>query len=793
MFPSELILFFSFTIVIIIVYLLLRYGPVEHSWMGISKVHQKKLKKAQKEYLLKYGVKREHEEIGYPLYKKLLASHSGLAIYKEGIYAKFCLGSRGKYKFKKFDMFSGIFPVEIENPFTKTDSKWFGLKFWKELQIETKDYEVFLIDSRKHEFNTVIPILREAMGSLWDELYKENEIIRSVAFKGEVGWHSFIRSGSKIIKEKPRKRQKKEIDFFVDKKPQFSKNLKINKDRGALLLEESDEIIENRERAFRKLGAIVCAIGAILLLISVFPIVYLLINNICTISIIIVFLILGVGCFAIGIRLFQLAKMHLPVKIYENGILSHVAGTGEEVFIPFGKYINISEDRNIFEGEFYKVISKDERFNANLNKNIIGLEKYLDFIKGQIGKPELDYHVEMPGLKPFLRKVEYITYIIIIIISIVFGYYLSSSAFGESDEKSFTFGFLFLFALICIIGTFLAGLNFIFLYKKNKTKNGINLFVIGVLFIFALAVFFFNYYTGFFVWTDGGTFKFNYDSMPDNEIQIHLLKNDSVMDLNNNLILKNNEQLLLYNSTLIFNCTTDKVYSIWISGESYLELINCSLLSKNKEIGFSFIIHGKAKIVNCSINNLWGDENNIDYDGGIEIYSNSVEITNCTISNGKSNGIFIYKSSPLITGNTICKFLDDAIELHHSNATIKNNNIIGNEFAIYITTNSNPLISNNNINNNGRGITILTSSPIIKENTFLENSEFAIKYDSDSNPIIDNNIFTNNGEDIIKPITWGILFFQLCGIIIIIIAILFYIILFSLQKKYFQKDKNNKL
>ncbi len=191
------ILVISFGITGLIVYILLRYGPVYNSWMGIPKDVQKKIERAHKEYIRVHKELKKIKPRGKLLYKKWLFSHSGVAIYSDGIYGKFCVGSKGKYKFKNFEIISAIYPVEMENPFTNKDSLLLGLKGWKELQIETKDYEVLLIDSRKHNFNTLIPILKKAMGSRWNEVYKESEVIKGNPLNSQVGWHSFIRD-SKI-------------------------------------------------------------------------------------------------------------------------------------------------------------------------------------------------------------------------------------------------------------------------------------------------------------------------------------------------------------------------------------------------------------------------------------------------------------------------------------------------------------------------------------------------------------------------------------------------------------------
>jgi len=189
-----LIYVISFGIVGLFVYILLRYGPVYHSWMGIPEELQKKIEHAHKEYVKTHKNVKKAKPKGKPLYKKRLVSHSGVAIYSNGIYGKFCIGAKGKYKFKRFEDISAIYPVEVENPFTNRDSLLLGFKGWKELQIETKDYEVLMIDSRVHDFEELVPILKRAMGPLWNKVYRESEVIKGNFLSGRTGWHSFIRN-----------------------------------------------------------------------------------------------------------------------------------------------------------------------------------------------------------------------------------------------------------------------------------------------------------------------------------------------------------------------------------------------------------------------------------------------------------------------------------------------------------------------------------------------------------------------------------------------------------------------
>ena len=766
----------SFGFVAILVYVMKRYGPVNHSWMRIPRDIDKRMKQANAEFIRMNPDAKKQTPTGRHLYKKRLVSHDGLIIYQDGIYAKFSVGSKGKYRFKRFDMISDIFPVEVENPFAKTDSVLMGLKSWKQLQIETSDYEVILIDSRKHNFDRIIPILKKAMGSWWEQLYRENEIIRGKIIEGQVGWHSLIR-------DRAPPGEIKGEETFVEMKESPK-----DKSRGSLLFEESPDVVNSKAKGMNRLGAILAVGGVLFFIILILIFTSFPVPGGCLFSISVMLTVLGIVFLILAWALFRVARWRRPLKVYEHGTTNFIIGTGQEFFIPFGLFKNVSEGSNFFEGSYYKLEAKDARYGINLNKKIPGIERHMEYIRAQIGRPDLDYPLEISSIKPMMKKLEYIVYGVMIALSLVLGFYMSNTAFSELGGQYLIFGYGFFFPLICIIAIFLAGHMFIKIHKSNNSKTGINLKAVGVIFIFALAVFFFNFYFAFFIWNEEALdVDIRQDAMPQTYVSISMLTNNSQIMVNDNLVLKNNEYLLLQNTTLTINCTTDKEYSIWIGDNAHLELINCVIQPNNDNLRFGFEIYGFARIVNTTISTVWGDENKENWDGGIEIYSDSVSIINSTISNGRTNGILIFDCSPLIKGNIISECPDDGMEIHYSEAVIEDNIFEDNGWGIILWPESDVEIHGNTFRNNVHGISIQASSPSIDDNRFTNNEEYAISYDSGSDPIITNNVFADNGEDIQEP---SIDFLAICGIIIITLAIIFYVILFYEQKKNFGQVKD---
>ena len=169
---NEIIIYVgSFGFVGLLLYVVLRFGPVDNQWCRLTKDETKELENLNKEYKRNYP-SPEVKPAGVPIYKKNLVSHTGMLIYTNGIYAKFSLGTKGKYRFVPFENISGIFPGEADNPYAAKDSVLTGPASMKVLQIETKDYMTLVVFSNSHKFEVLVPKLKEAIGPKWNELYK---------------------------------------------------------------------------------------------------------------------------------------------------------------------------------------------------------------------------------------------------------------------------------------------------------------------------------------------------------------------------------------------------------------------------------------------------------------------------------------------------------------------------------------------------------------------------------------------------------------------------------------------
>lgn len=55
---------------------------------------------------------------------------------------------------------------------------------------------MILVDSRYHELDDIVNLLKKLVGDRWDELFtEEHDIIGSIS-RGTIGWHTYLRKNN---------------------------------------------------------------------------------------------------------------------------------------------------------------------------------------------------------------------------------------------------------------------------------------------------------------------------------------------------------------------------------------------------------------------------------------------------------------------------------------------------------------------------------------------------------------------------------------------------------------------
>ena len=120
---------------------------------------------------------------------------------------------------------------------------------------------------------------------------------------------------------------------------------------------------------------------------------------------------------------------------------------------------------------------------------------------------------------------------------------------------------------------------------------------------------------------------------------------------NGNIAIQAGGTLTLTNVNLRFSPSSGNIYSFTVQQGGTLTVSKGTITSIYSNIHYKFIIKGSATIDGATISEMWGDINS--WAGGVQIYSDSASVTNCTITKGMTGGISIFDSSPVIAYNKI--------------------------------------------------------------------------------------------------------------------------------------------
>ncbi len=239
--------------------------------------------------------------------------------------------------------------------------------------------------------------------------------------------------------------------------------------------------------------------------------------------------------------------------------------------------------------------------------------------------------------------------------------------------------------------------------------------------------------------------------------------------INGTVFVDAGQRLEFRNSTLVFFGNADKDSSIWASIGSELILDSCTLRSSSESITYSFEIYGMARINDCEISGMWGDLEHENFDGGVEIYSSDVVITNTIIRDARTNGLMAVNSTVTISNCTFANADDDAMEIKHSVMRIDNCTITESGWAMVIDEGANVTLINSVVSENSHGIAVQDSSMILRNNTFSNNRNYAVDYEDMDYILMEGNTYSSNTVDIEGPS--GNSYTILCNVITIMSAV----------------------
>ena len=128
---------------------------------------------------------------------------------------------------------------------------------------------------------------------------------------------------------------------------------------------------------------------------------------------------------------------------------------------------------------------------------------------------------------------------------------------------------------------------------------------------------------------------------------------DTDIELNGDLTIESGGKLAIENINLIINCTSSEPFKIDVQEGGEFEIINSNIFPLTGSF-FLFEIHGEYYIIESTIQSAGFEDEESSYIGGVQIYSDDVEIKKSEISDCPGGAIYIDDGvSPLIDDNII--------------------------------------------------------------------------------------------------------------------------------------------
>jgi hypothetical protein len=286
-------------------------------------------------------------------------------------------------------------------------------------------------------------------------------------------------------------------------------------------------------------------------------------------------------------------------------------------------------------------------------------------------------------------------------------------------------------------------------------------------------------YVGYFEdYTTDGEFRLH--SLPDEfwEGGSDLL--NETYNIDKILYVQNGSEYVISNSEIIFGSNQD--IGIYVERGGHLIIENSTISTENNLTTYWFEVYGELTVTDSVIQNLWGDPQNENMDGGIELHWAKARFERSRIRFGKTNGIMARNSSLYVSSCYIEYCNDDGIELHRTPAIIKNSEFRYNVWPIILWDRSDAKVYNCLFDANDEGLYIFESSPTIEDCTFANTgSGPAITVMGwRARPVFKNNVFLNNEVDIEEPYEPSLVW---CTIILPMVSVALYGSLYYRNKK----------
>jgi parallel beta-helix repeat protein len=539
--------------------------------------------------------------------------------------------------------------------------------------------------------------------------------------------------------------------------------------RGALISEQPPDQVTKAAKSNRNSGVVIVVGGIITCLL------WLLIGPM-TPGISVVCPVLFILGFVIGGAMIFSWSRPTPIGIYENGIETPIL-FGQGMFIPWGVFTSCDEQTIVDKPHFY--VKGPGWLGASIKPEFPKYEEIKDFISERVGDPRYD------SKEWHLHRLKWFT-IFQVVLALTFGTVsvlpglLYLDLMPEGVENPIQGAIL----IAVMVWSVLYAVNLLIFVRPKTWFVPKRRFSI----IFTTTILAFLIITMTFLILDGGIDDSIFRSEvlesedPGNSIIAPGVYDGENILATNTVTVRHGEVLTITNSTVTFDPAPGLDYGIWVGPGGRLQLKNVTLGSVDNGVGFAFEIHGSARIEDCIIRSLAKNPDQINGDGGIEVYSDDVVVLNTTFLRPLSQGLMLIDSSPMVINCTFNDSVDDGIEIHGGSPLIEDCRFERCEFAI-VMWRSNATVKRCTFVRNGEGIYISGSSPTIEDCSFINTDGSAIAYMKGTTPVLTNNTYSGNKDDVVESESEESYICTSCYAIAYILPILAIVHLWNLSRK----------
>lgn len=534
--------------------------------------------------------------------------------------------------------------------------------------------------------------------------------------------------------------------------------------KGALILADADEVKADLAANMKGNGWKMTAGGIVVLFFAVMIGLFLAKSSFMGMMTFIIGL-LGFMFLFLGVAFVAGAKKIRPSKIYENGIESCNV-LGKELFTSWGM-VTTCDTQQMVGKSWYQFKNRQGLPVGIMSSSTPGVVEAIDRVRPKFGSPEYITETK-PEDDAKWKKYELIAYVGAILLAVIVS--ILVSMFVSSWQTNLGF-IIFACGLMGMLSLTYVASIIVRTKKQRNVRPGLNLKVLApmILCMFVLSQ----------TWVFGLQVL---DVSPD---LTHMKERPFIGStssyynftgvLDKPLVVAAGATMTIENSTLSFD-GNDGMLALWVEKGGTITIQNSTFQGPAK---YSIQIGGRARMLNSMFDSIWGDKKNENGIGGIEIYSDDVLFSGCTISNSTNQGVLTIFSSPVIESSRFRDSGDEGIEVHGGSPKISNSTFTKVKWGIIVWRGSGAVITNNVFHASEHGVYSEFSHPVIRHNIFYDSKKAAIAYDGSKPDMADNEFHTDT--DVIEGS--GSIYDSLCTVSSFVVLIVCLAIVVYLSKK----------